>query len=103
MPVVTLTVRPLQSQADEQAAAAAVAAAVARALDLRPDDVWVGVQHCTAGALGSGTATDWPIVTVRGQRRAPAAMESARAGAATTVGSWWGCAPDAVWTEWLVP
>jgi hypothetical protein len=103
VPVVTLTVRPLPSQDDEHAAATAVAAAIARALDLHPGDVWVGVQHCAVGALGSGVPTDWPIVTVRGRRRSPSAMESARAGAAAAVGTWWGCPADAVWTEWLMP
>jgi hypothetical protein len=103
MPVVVVAAPALAADADLTEALGAVAAAVAAPLGLRPSDVVVSHAPLGAAVVGSATAPAWPVVTLHGSRRDPAAMRAAAAAAARVVASAWSTTPEETWVHWLVP
>lgn len=86
---------------------AELADGVAHALDLGGGGVIATfVPVSTTGVSGGGSAAPWPIVSVHGSRRPPAATAAATSAAETAVRAWAsraGIALGGVWVEWVEP
>ena len=101
MPVVVVAAPQLAADRLTQALAS-VAVAVAGALGLAPHDVVVSHAPLGAAVVGTRAAPAWPVVTLHGSPRDPAAMRAAAAAAADAVATAWGTGVDETWTHWLV-
>ena len=101
MPVVIVLAPPLADEAADLAAMSGLAGSIAGALDLRPEDVYVGLSAPRLAVLGPQPVRPWPVVLIHGRRRAAeeAAVDAARVAAASA----WGAPPDEVWVQWVAP
>lgn len=102
MPIVVVAAPALAADRLTEALGS-VAVAVAAPLGLMPADVVVSHAPLGAAVVGTRPGAAWPVVTLYGSRRAPAAMREAAAAAADAVATAWATTVDETWVHWLVP
>ena len=101
MPVVVVAAPDLAADRLTEALGA-VAVAVAGPLGLSPADVVVSHAQLGAAVVGTHPAAAWPVVTLHGSRRDPAAMQAAARAVADAVAIAWATTADETWVHWLV-